>query len=115
MNREIKYRAWDTDNKEYIDCSQHRLSQLNNNYAGLGNRYIYEECIGQFDAMGTEIYEGDIIAAPDQTIPHTIVRHKYGWALQFIDEKTILPIVNDLCSLMTVLGNIRQHPELLKR
>jgi hypothetical protein len=61
----INIRAWDTDTNKFVDCSNHTISQINNSYAGLGNRYIYQLGTGLsengYNDSDREIFSGDII------------------------------------------------------
>lgn len=62
----INIRAWDTDTNQFVDCSNHTISQINNDYAGMGNRYIYQLSTGVKEDRphpdgDHEIFDGDIV------------------------------------------------------
>lgn len=115
MNREIKFRAWDTDNNKFIDCSNHTLSQINNNYAGLGNRFIYSQYTGLKDKNGKDIYEGDVIKYFNHRFPDPIIHE-----VKYHSESTSFSIPN-LHTMedfepeegIEIIGNIYENPELL--
>lgn len=115
--RQIQFRAWDIDNNMFFDCSSHLISQISNDYSGLGNRFIYQQFTGLQDKNGKDIYEGDIIDGLDidtnfgQTYKNIKVSFRLGefgigggaWhlGLKYLSE-------------IEVIGNIYENPELIK-
>ena len=61
MNNQIEIRAWDTENNKFVDCDDHQIRQINNDYGGLGNRYVYEFGSGRLDKDDCQIWGGDIV------------------------------------------------------
>jgi len=113
MEREIKFRVWDVDNKKWVKflmlCvdlfmpkSWHKVSQFT----------------GLKDKNGVDIYEGDILNCQDRIVQ--VVWHKE--AGQF--DTVFIKYIFDLCSngitnqewkyRAIVIGNIYENPNLLE-
>lgn len=118
MNRVIKFRAWDEKKKAMLNggdleeapgdelCSTLSYGQLV--IASTLNGWIelleIMQYTGLSDKSGIEIYEGDIIHANYNYIGYFAVEFEGG----------IFNISRYALKYCTVVGNIRENPELLK-
>mgnify|MGYP001313693752 CR=1 FL=1 len=123
--REIKFRAWDSEEKNYIffDALDGILAECDEVYR--------QRCVGRFeqftglrDKNGKEIYEGDMLK---ETAPRGNVYRVFGVPGGFVinafqDEITNLRYAEPLANMQTsgyiqeqcyIIGNIHENPELL--
>ena len=123
--REIKFRAWNGKHMLSWDwiCAMDMISQVILNYA---NPYQVMQCTGLRDKNGKEIYEGDWVRQQfiggdgenevplDDMIFEGVVLWDYsGWGIDSMGNgEAEVDIVNN--SILEVLGNIWENPELLK-
>mgnify|MGYP001604690374 CR=1 FL=1 len=144
MSRPIKFRVWDTENAKMLPWEEIWYSVVNIPEAMVGGgvpwiafltmamiapdtKYVAEQWTGLLDSKGVEIYEGDIIEVgfeprgdPDNHILYIEHRRFYGgFRLGAIkpdgkeyDYYGSIPEAD--CNDVHVIGNIHQHPELLK-
>ena len=109
--RELKFRCWNVRNKRFLE----KVPTLN---LTLGHfevsGYEWSQFTGLTDRLGKEIYEGDIVKIIDKDIPRTME----NWQIIFEEGKfipycfgTSLSDINNDCE---VIGNIFEHPDLLK-
>jgi len=124
MNREIKFRVWDTKESEYFEpiyeAQNGHLLDLSITLSGqilrrtlkypaehesmFPDRYLIEQFTGLHDKNGVDIYEGDIVQL-DQLYIKPI---KVYWN----DEMTgFYPLLSQRAQTMTVIGNIHQTPQ----
>ena len=101
MKREIKFRAWDLDEKVMIYPSlshnEKYVLQLNCEYAGHFNGKTYDtvklplmEFIGRTDKHGKQVYEGDIFSHNNkQTVNNYIITYtdNFGFVAWQITKK----------------------------
>jgi len=115
--REIKFRAWDSENEimiaeadlPYLICQNVNTVPEDT----IRESYIFLQYTGLVDKSGVEIYEGDIVSGvlyKDRS-EHIgrILFDLNGYMISTIEKS--MPL--DLTELLTVIGNIYENPELL--
>jgi uncharacterized phage protein (TIGR01671 family) len=126
--REIKFRAWDKDlkvirtvvNMEWINGVVESLVVRDGKQVPIRlnvSEIILIQFTGLKDKNGKEIYEGDIVAAPDGDWEVQIRDLEDGVVLNNdVRKKSSLSHIDGDYSLTEcfVIGNIYEHPELLK-
>ena len=102
--REIKFRAWDKNEKIMIPADEFYFSYEMMQYTGLK------------DKNGKEIYEGDILKIKIETMSQEwqeIVKYKSGYFTGVMRE-TMDGCQQENIENMEVIGNIYENPELIK-
>lgn len=119
MNREIKFRAWDGKTiLDWISCKYHISAMLDI------PSFTLMQYTGLKDKNGKEIYEGDIIKDCLTDMISVVkygmcVKHAYnGWFVENESFNYVSQINADydtnLNSMIEVIGNIYENPELLQ-
>jgi uncharacterized phage protein (TIGR01671 family) len=111
--REIKFRAWDYQDKSMVSGSGFRMEGAGFNYQWgfqTGTHLIeVMQFTGLTDRNGKEIYEGDIVKRSFGRM-HDIVWHDFTASFR-IGRYAITAMA---FQKMEVVGNIYEHPDLLK-
>jgi uncharacterized phage protein (TIGR01671 family) len=131
MNREMKFRVWDKEDKKYVSPSHIAINGngillitnsgmyldfKNEHYAHLSQKYIVQQWTGCYDKNHTPIYEGDIVKVYSEEFENENFTGKV-----IFDEGSFLTWINknDIRGVWSgddieVIGNIMKNPELLK-
>lgn len=135
--RELKFRAWDNLEKEYLNEEDIAIDNLgnififeryDNNDSDLwytrllpdpdNKRYVIEQCTGLEDKNGTEIYEGDVVRCPggigkvyydDDSACFNVSGFYDGG-----QDYPSLAFSENGNATMEVVGNIHENPELVE-
>ena len=126
--REIKFRAWDKEYKNFNETvAANLLLQIHEPSEDIdeeyGKRFFLEQFTGLLDKNGKEIYEGDILSKGKiSKRPSWKKGHDY-YCVSFSNggfvangyngEFKVSPILHNLNSGCEIIGNIHENPELL--
>lgn len=124
MNREIKFRAWDIENKEML-----KVQELDFEPTFYGGRIairpdqyndyfdtedmILMQYIGFHDRFGNEIYENDIVYVRSEDENATIEWDEQTARFMLHFDDWIADFDNYYGKELEVIGNIYDNPELL--
>jgi uncharacterized phage protein (TIGR01671 family) len=129
MNREIKFRFWDIQNKEMIYPNLYFFEEMGirTSREAIDRGFIPFQFTGLLDKNGEEVYEGDIIK---QHYSNTYGLVKFGvhstnsddyynseacgWYYENIKSKTVSLLPRNEINEVEVIGNIYENPELLE-
>ena len=133
MNREIKFRVWDTESKCYRKgdyCLRVQSQLVTGKYGEEFPEFIVEQYTGLKDKNGKEVHEGDIIRkhvdnryknnGPGSATKIPVYRDylvKIEAPLKVVFEPlTPEPKYYETGSkLIKVIGNVHENPELLRK
>ena len=116
QDRKIKVRAWDPENKKWLDPESGGIYCEEFIHAGYSDeRGDWVECpvveyTGLNDKNGQEIYEGDVVRWKEWAYPIT-VDDSHGY--RFLYGKDLL--CKGDATYGEVIGNIYENPELLEK
>ena len=105
MNRELKFRAWDTELRKWVFFTlEEALINKDKRFALFLEHYC--EYTGLKDKNGKEIYVGDVL------------NHKEGdvvdQTVKVIADHESLAMLEQQLDLWEIVGNIYENPELIK-
>jgi uncharacterized phage protein (TIGR01671 family) len=122
MNRELKFRIWDNENKNWIDSWWLQFGSYNRLITDIGcyinlsehsHNYIIQQYTGLKDKNCKEIYEGDIVKFiqwPNQSPLQIVFKDGvFTYDNTFYDFDGLL--YPNECE---IIGNIFETPDLLK-
>ena len=130
MNRVIKFRIWDEQEKTmpfvgFRLFGETTIFHLIDQYAFETkgekdtllryNDFKEMQFIGLLDKNGMEIYEGDLIVSTGKVLSPYIVEWKdfHGWRLRHPDNKNAIWLADHVWKDAEVIGNIYENKNLL--
>jgi uncharacterized phage protein (TIGR01671 family) len=126
MQRQLKFRAWDTLAKQFIYPDRgyqgHFILTLNGQFQNLqngsgGDEYVVQQWTGLKDSKGKEIYDGDIVRGKffDTEYRHLeTINSEVVWAERYACFNIGIEEWRYSGEPVTIIGNIFENSELLK-
>ncbi len=115
--REIKFRAWDEEEKEMVYFWLHGTDEgYHIRYGEMINEFPTMQFTGRLDKNGKEIYDRDIVLY-DSIYNENEERYLIDWVLsgfQMSPIKSRLHIIKEIMVTCEVIGNAYENPELLE-
>jgi len=127
MNRKIKFRAWDKEEKVMIDADSFALTNINDFepiselFESLQEHFVLMQYTGFMDENGKEIYDGDILVYErNYCIPESCIvfwAKESGWVvdIQGNDYDGVEPLSEFNEDELKIVGNIYENPELMEK
>ena len=117
MNREIKFRVWKTETKEWVTLFNRHVGDkqpiVSEVYTSC-DYFILQQYTGLKDKYGKEIYEGDILRSHEGVIREVIwYIPDSAWRLKEKNGNVTMSFKGWVFDT-TIIGNIYENPELLK-
>ncbi|MES5890783.1 YopX family protein [Lacticaseibacillus paracasei] len=117
MKREIKFRAWDKENKKMAQVS--RID-----FGPGGIKYLVDDSVlleytGLHDKNGREIYEGDIVRTGDDNVGDPapmigkVIMQDGSWLIENEEKQEAIDLFSEITS-REVIGNIFEDKQLLE-
>ncbi len=114
MNREIKFRIFDTRNKKMITnnvCFQIALSVDGTIKSGITGDVLMQYT-GLKDKNGKEIYEGDILTYSGTTSNGNKIIREVNYNVENARFQSGMYLLSQSIELSEIIGNIYENPEL---
>lgn len=128
--RELKFRAWGKNIKEYlsqdgVEPYAYTLKDISDGLIYGIDGFIIEQYTGFKDKNGKEIYEGDIVKLTGKVAQNKSTIYKVVWdsfvtgydLISLEPSKSDVGYLNktEIKNRYEVIGNIHDNPELLKK
>lgn len=126
MNREIKFRAWNINEKKFI-INEHLMTWYNTDgimvVSGVSSNgeqddnenSIIDQYTGIKDKNGIDIYEKDIVFNKSTTTKGEVLSLLGKWTIKWFPENGYVMYDSDLyfCNDIEVIGNIHNTTDIL--
>ena len=114
--REIKFRAWDSEVLVMLPNVQNHIGPVESAFGGMlkNDRFNIMEFTGLKDKNDVDIYEGDICQKYGDKFTNTGEVVMFHGCWMTLKDNECYFNLHHYQSEVKVIGNIHQHPELLK-
>lgn len=114
MNREIKFRVWDSISKMIHNWELLKIRSTFYDFIEL-EHYTLMQFTGLKDKNGKEIYEGDILNLSFESITMNgeVKQTDSGEWILYKDKGNFLGVHHNI-DRVTVIGNIHENPKILE-